>query len=292
MLGGGGVAKAIFAFSSAGFIAFRGLKKNRLTKSGALAALVVGGTTLAVTWRFGLCLLLFYYSSSLLTKFGKKKKAKIEADHDQDARRGFEQVLSCSATAVMYSLVWFTIFSQNDLPVDYEANSIASFLLCSYMGFFACCNGDTWASELGTLSDSPSATMITTMKDVPKGTNGGLSVVGTLASVAGGAFIGLVFYIVGLACVQISTDTLQWPLVPLGALMGFTGSMIDSLLGATLQESWVDDKTGMIVKPSKVQMKPSFRKIAGSNILSNEQVNLVSATVTSVVAGLLGAFIF
>mmetsp|Transcript_18977 Transcript_18977/g.30168 ORF Transcript_18977/g.30168 Transcript_18977/m.30168 type:complete len:135 (+) Transcript_18977:642-1046(+) len=134
--------------------------------------------------------------------------------------------------------------------------------------------------------------MITTLKDVPKGTNGGLSVVGTLASVAGGAFIGLVFYIVGFVCVLNSTNILQWPLVPFGALMGFTGSMVDSLLGATFQESWVDDKTGMIVKPSKVQMMPSFRKISGSDVLSNEQVNLVSATFTSIFAGLLGAFIF
>mmetsp|Transcript_18976 Transcript_18976/g.30166 ORF Transcript_18976/g.30166 Transcript_18976/m.30166 type:complete len:163 (+) Transcript_18976:59-547(+) len=155
MPGGGGLLQAIFAFLSAGFIAFRGFKKNRLTKGGALAALMVGGTTLAVTWRFGLCLLLFYYSSSQLTKFGRKKKAKIEADHDQDARRGLEQVLSCSATAVIYSLVWLTMFSQNDLPVDYEANFIASFLLCSYMGFFACCNGDTYIRQLVQIVLSP-----------------------------------------------------------------------------------------------------------------------------------------
>ncbi|TBU41905.1 integral membrane protein DUF92-domain-containing protein, partial [Dichomitus squalens] len=47
---------------------------------------------------------------------------------------------------------------------------------------FACCLGDTLASELGILSRSRPI-LISTLKPVPPETNGGLSVVGTLASV-------------------------------------------------------------------------------------------------------------
>lgn len=54
---------------------------------------------------------------------------------------------------------------------------------------FACCLGDTLASELGILSHSRPR-LITTLKPVPPGTNGGMSIGGTVASIAGGGIIG------------------------------------------------------------------------------------------------------
>lgn len=54
---------------------------------------------------------------------------------------------------------------------------------------FSCCLGDTLASELGILSKSPPI-LITNFKAVPPGTNGAVSIGGTLASVAGGVIMG------------------------------------------------------------------------------------------------------
>lgn len=62
-------------------------------------------------------------------------------------------------------------------------------LYAGYVGFFACCTADTWASELGILSTSDPF-LITTLKRVPKGTNGGVSGLGFMASLAGGLAIG------------------------------------------------------------------------------------------------------
>lgn len=77
------------------------------------------------------------------------------------------------------------------------------------------------------------------MQPVPKGTNGGLSVLGTAAAAAGGALIGLVFVLVGYlstSC-QGHVRNTQLLALPLGTLCGLFGSLLDSLLGATVQFS-------------------------------------------------------
>lgn len=104
----------------------------------------------------------------------------------------------------------------------------------------ACCNGDTWASELGTALSNSDPVLVTTWKKVPKGTNGGISLIGTICSTAGGFLIGISHY---LTIVFFSDKTLlnyappQWPVMFYGAFAGFIGSLVDSFLGATLQYS-------------------------------------------------------
>ena len=95
---------------------------------------------------------------------------------------------------------------------------------------FACCLGDTLASELGILSRSPPI-LITTLKPVPPGTNGGLSTMGTLSSLAGGLVMGLT---VALSLIWQSTACrAQWmTIVPQlllwGTFAGGLGSLVCS----------------------------------------------------------------
>ena len=72
------------------------------------------------------------------------------------------------------------------------------------------------------------------------GTNGGVSIAGTIASAVGGLVVGLAYYIALCLLVEAGPThkTIpQWPLLLVGTIAGVLGSMIDSFLGAVFQYS-------------------------------------------------------
>lgn len=107
-------------------------------------------------------------------------------------------------------------------------------------GSFACCNGDTWASELGSVLGSAQPFLITSRKLVPRGTNGGITIIGLIMSFLGGIVVGFAYYLTVLYCIESNTLAMsppQWPIIIFGGVAGLFGSIIDSLIGATLQFS-------------------------------------------------------
>jgi uncharacterized protein (TIGR00297 family) len=99
---------------------------------------------------------------------------------------------------------------------------------------------DTMASEVGqsverSIDHSSSARLITTWKPVPTGTDGGFTMIGTIAGLSGG----LIIAVVAMAGRMISLSDL-W--IPVAA--GFAGMLIDSVLGATLQRrGWISNQS-------------------------------------------------
>ena len=138
---------------------------------------------------------------------------------------------------------------------------------------------------MGILSkESPK--LITSGRRVPPGTNGAVTIVGFIVSAIGGGIIGLSFacmdFLSGLM-VDFSTLTL------FGVISGVLGSAIDSLLGATLQATYFDEETQIIVPFAA----PGLKHISGKDILSNAQVNLFSVIITTAIGGmLLGPIMF
>ncbi|SAM07099.1 hypothetical protein [Absidia glauca] len=175
-------------------------------------------------------------------------------------------------------LTKFKADRKRQLEDEYDQSSERNLVQVVCNGF---AGGVTWASELGILNRSWPY-LVTKWKRVPPGTNGGVSPLGLAASLAGGAVIGLASTLSLL--LDRRCDGFHWDLIILGALAGFGGSMIDSILGATVQETLYSKEKGMVI--SSTSSKAEVVNVSGWNLLDNHQVNLVSSLLTSGLCGL------
>lgn len=91
---------------------------------------------------------------------------------------------------------------------------------------FSVINSDTFASEIGVIDRN--VIMITSFRKTDPGVNGGISLIGSLASLFGGLIIAITFTF-------FYFGTFNVPVVVFVTLMGFLGSNIDSVLGGTLE---------------------------------------------------------
>jgi len=270
------------------FLSYGGYKKRSLNLSGAISAVFVGFFTALASIRFAVVLVAFFLSSSILTKFKSSKKKIIEEDFKEGGQRNWEQVFANGGGGTVCALLYLYYGGGTEVCLDFHEHFLLSAIITAFIGHYACCNGDTWASELGVLSKGD-PWLITTGRKIVKGTNGGVSPEGTLASIVGGTLIGLAFYVsnylVGLSC---AAHSYQWIAIPFGAATGFAGSLLDSLMGATLQYSGYCSSSKRVVSTPSV----TTRHITGIHLLSNHQVNFFSALLTSFLSPILALMLF
>lgn len=240
-------------------------------------------------YRFAALLLVFFSTSSKVTRLGQEKKRGIEADFKEGGQRNWIQVLANSMIATVLVVILAIQTQGQDKCLDTEDSTVVTALLGGIVGHYACCNGDTWSSELGMLS-SEQPRLITTFKKVRKGTNGAITIHGLAAAIVAGFAIGITFALIGLLTTECSLDVLwrQLLIVPIAAAAGLIGSLIDSLLGATLQFS------GYCTVRKKVVGKhgPTVIKISGTSMLDNNAVNAISILLTTLVTSITCLYIF
>ena len=104
-----------------------------------------------------------------------------------------------------------------------------------FAGALAAANADTWATEIGKHSRTPPR-LITSWARVSAGTDGGMTLLGTVGGIAGAGLI---------ACLSVGLGPRGSGLGPgmIVAVAGIIGMLLDSLLGATLQGRvrWMDN---------------------------------------------------
>ncbi|KOC60172.1 Transmembrane protein 19 [Habropoda laboriosa] len=263
------------------FMAFWGLKRKSVNVSGAILGLFMGFVLTLTSFAHMVCLFSFFVTSSKATKFRSHLKKKLEVEYKEGGQRNWIQVLCNGGMATQLAFLYLLDVGCVERPVDFDKYYRSSWLSVGILGAFACCNGDTWASEIGSVVGSGDPFLITNRKKVPKGTNGGVSWVGLLVSLLGGMTVGLSHYITILMTVDTVVLQLaapQWPIIIMGGIGGFFGSIVDSILGATLQYSGINEKGIIVEHPGK-----GVRHISGRQVLDNHSVNLLSSVITALI---------
>jgi uncharacterized protein (TIGR00297 family) len=221
----------LIGFFLAVFISALAYRMRSLDLSGALAATVLGSMVFGIGGLPGAVVLMgFFITSSGLSRLFKRRKQRFDEKFSKGSQRDAGQVLANGGVAgicILASLV----FQDSLLP------------WMAFCGSLAAVNADTWATELGVLNRSQPI-LITTGKRVEPGTSGAVSLAGTLAAGAGALLIAFL----GVLSPQLLPAPINFLIFPressftwvVGALLGLTaagvaGSLVDSLLGATLQ---------------------------------------------------------
>ncbi len=265
------ILRLLLGFNLAIIIAALAYTFGALTLAGAVAASVLGFIVFGLGGLdWAIVMLLFFFSSSILSRVAKKRKAQLEEKFSKGARRDAWQVLANGGIAGAMVLA-HAFFPASPWPwVGFSASLAAA-------------NADTWATELGVLGPSLPR-LITTGKPVERGTSGGLSLAGTLAGMAGALLVGLAaaFLFPGSAVINLTGVPNQEPVFSLTAarmflfaLAGIIGSLVDSLLGATVQAIFVcpDCKKETERYPYHSCGAPTLR-VRGLPWLTNDWVNL------------------
>ncbi|XP_049891900.1 transmembrane protein 19 [Epinephelus moara] len=261
-------------------LTLRALKRSSLTHSGALGALLVGFVLTMANYSFFSALLAFFITSSKLTRWGGAQKKKIDAEYKEGGQRNWVQVFCNGGVPTELALLYMIEVGPGEIPIDFSKQYSASWMCLSLLGALACSTGDTWASEVGPVLSQSQPRLITTWKEVPAGTNGGVTTVGLVASLLGGFAVGAAYYATQLLMVSdLHLADPQWPIMMYGGVAGLLGSMLDSFLGAHMQYSGFDSSIGKVVSYESA----TTRRICGKPILDNNAVNLFSSVLIALI---------
>jgi len=242
-------------------VALIAMRARALTRGGAVAACAVGAVVFGASgWRGALVLFAFFIPSALLSRLGRRRKSRL-ADIGKQGPRDIWQVLANGGVAAICALI-----------------AVRNGVFASaFAGAFAAAAGDTWGTEVGTLSRRAPRSIVS-LRPIEVGLSGGVTALGTAATIFGAALVAAAAALAGVA-----------PLLPV-AVGGIAGAVADSLLGATMQsQRWCPQcERACESNPHRCGAVTSRRH--GVSWLGNDAVNVAATLTGAMVAGALAAF--
>jgi uncharacterized protein (TIGR00297 family) len=255
------IVRALAGFLLASAIAIAGRFARSLSTGGAVAAVVVGTAAAMAGWDWAGILILFFVTSSALSRFRRAaREARISSIVEKSDERDAWQVLANGG--VFATAAIFAVSTPN---VDWSWGVLA-------FGALAAATSDTWATEIGTLAGRPPRSIVS-LKALPAGTSGGVTLPGVAASLAGAALIALAAYVAG--AVNNPGPVLAG---------GIAGSLADSLVGATIQERRWCDGCSQSTERRVHTCGRTTRVVGGVPGARNDFVNVVCTIVGGIVA--------
>jgi uncharacterized protein (TIGR00297 family) len=229
-----------------------------LSKSGAAGTAIVGTVVFGLGgWLYAVPLLFFFISSSALSGLKSEIKLRSLKTIQKAGPRDIKQVFANGGVAVGCVLI-----------MAITGNRLWFFL---FLTGLCASTADTWATEIGTLLSSKPVSIIS-FKRVRPGQSGGVSVIGTLASLLGAILTMAAAYLTANIGGLNTGSSIMWLMC---ALAGFGGSIIDSILGATVQAGYRCRICGNLIE-YRVHCQKQADLIKGVKIIDNDMVNLLS----------------
>ncbi len=188
-------------------------------RSGFVHGVLVG----TLVWVFGgpaafLMLVLFFVLGTAATKVGYRTKQREGTAQEKGGRRGARHAWANVGAGVLFAFMAAATPLDSPWPALFQLALVAA---------FATAASDTLASEIGQAFGRRTY-LVTTFRPVPRGTDGAVSLEGTLAGVAGSLLVGLAGYATGLC---------SGPGVGLVVVAAFVGTTLESYLGAWLERA-------------------------------------------------------
>lgn len=256
-------------------IGYLAIRKESLTiPDGVLAAGILGYTLFVIHPLFWVIMVVFFGSSTLLTRFQDDNEIKKEAIQlaEKGGQRDMWQVLANGGIPLALAIYSLTLNNPGEIDLT---SSVAITIVIS----FAVVNADTWATELGVTSTSPPYWILDPRKTVPRGTSGGISPRGLVASLSASLLIATLF---GLGLLLL--DQFTSSIVITITFSGLIGSLFDSLLGATIQAQYYCPTCDKLTEQqSHSRCGTTTTHDRGLLWFNNDLVNLFSVLLTVVV---------
>ena len=208
----------IFGFFINFFLILLVSKIPIMTKKGWISAGILG-TILwgCLSWQGWLSVVLYLIFGYLVTRIGYNFKNKIGIAEKRGGRRGPENVWGSAATGMFFAI----LIKLNFVDLIY--------LKIAFSASFAAKLADTFGSEIGKRFGK-NTYLITSFQKVKKGTEGGISLEGTLASLIGSSLMS--YFMLTLGFILSSTQFL------IVIISGFIATIFESVIGAKFQEKY------------------------------------------------------
>jgi uncharacterized protein (TIGR00297 family) len=246
----------LLGMALAAFMAIASYYVGFLSASGSVGTFLLATIIFGVGgWQWTIPILTFFILSSLLSKLGKRNKAKFQLMFEKTDTRDAGQVAANGGVAGIVMLCWY-IFPENNL------------WYLVYLASLAAVTADTWGTEIGLLAKG-SPRLITSLRKVETGTSGGVS----LSGFAGGALGASLLALSGSFWFRGSAPTFTFIII---ICSGILGALVDSLLGATVQAQYRCTVCGKITERT-LHCGTSSMLVRGVRWIDNDVVNWACA---------------